>query len=162
MDKLPPPMIDSAKLIQFADAGPPVLFTGIQCVYVDGKLIGSAPRLAICQQISDMAFLLYLCNEHWEVVAVVGGDDVSSLISKAERWYQGINAKWVSSPYSDDEFQRYIEAERGDMRCSFCRRWDWEYSVLFSQDNCNICDICVKDFGARLLELDHGHIPNDE
>jgi len=164
MEKLPPPMVGSAKLIQFADAGPPVLFTGIQSVYVGGQLIGPAPRLAICQQVSDMAFYLFLCNERWEVIAAVGGDRVSSLISRAERWYQGINAKWVSSPYSDADFQRYLDAERGDMRCSFCRRWDWEYSVRFSHGKCNICDICVKDFGAQLSENealtgnpDHGH-----
>ena len=148
----PPPVIATAKLIKFADATAPAIFTGTQAIYLGAELIGAAPRIAICQQIPDDSVILYLCDENWGVIAAVGGGDVSELTRKAELWYQGINDRWTNSPYSDEDCQKFLEDERGGARCAFCRRWDWEYSVLFSENGTNICDVCVRRFFVHLTE----------
>ena len=119
MLSVPPPIIETAKLIKYSDTSPPVAFTGVQKIFVDGNLMGAVPGIAIGQQISDDTFHLYLCNEVWEVLAVVEGRSVSDLTSKAERWYHGLNERWHDTPYSAEDCDKFLNNDRGDMRCSF-------------------------------------------
>lgn len=146
MDTTPPPMLESSKLVKYARVDSSVMFTGHQVLYVDGKLLGAVPQLAICQNLADKRMHLLLCDENWNVIGASTGDTVDELEENAEHWYRGIKKKWIQSPYSDEDFMRYIEDQRGQFRCSFCGRWDWEFGELFSDQDCNICDICVRSF----------------
>lgn len=160
MQSVPPPIIGTAKLIKYADASAPVIFTGKQTIYVDGVLVGPAPRIAICRNIPDDELYLFLCDENWEVIAVgSSGRDVADQTNRAERWYQGIVSNWIASPYNDDDCTKYQDKEYGEARCSFCRRWYWEYTVLFSENKANICNLCVKSFSSKLIDIESGVDP---
>ena len=146
----PSPMLESSKLVKYATTDPPVVFTGRQVIYLDGKLLDAAPRLAICENLSDQRMHLLLCDDDWNVIAASTGDSLVEVEEMAERWYRGIEDKWIKSPYGEEEFRKYAGDQREELRCSFCGRWDWEYGQAFSVQGSNICDVCVRSFFEKL------------
>ncbi len=95
MDNSKPPAIqDSAKVIAFAVTDESVTYTGKVSTYVGGNLIGPVPKLSICQNPGEDDYLLFYCNEFWEVLAAGGGDSIEQVKKMAEKGYAGISSKW--------------------------------------------------------------------
>lgn len=70
----PPPVINSARVVEYAiieDADP---FTGFGTIYVNDKLLGRVPRLALCENLgTDLGPLLFHCDEAWSVLGCRAG-----------------------------------------------------------------------------------------
>ena len=95
MDRPKPPAIqDSAKVIAFAIVDESVTYTGRISTYVDGNLIGPVAKLSICQNPGEDDYLLFYCNEQWEVLAAGGGDSIEQVKNTAEEAYSGISSRW--------------------------------------------------------------------
>ncbi len=92
----PPPLLDSAKVLKYAIVNTSVEFTGRLCLYVDGKLLGKVPKLAICQNYKAKDYLLLFCNKKWKVLGVAGYKSIQETKEKAERAYKGITKKWMT------------------------------------------------------------------
>jgi hypothetical protein len=148
--RLPPPLIGTARLLEYAIVDRSIMFTGSQRLYVDGELLGRVPRLAICQEMSSGDTLLFRCDRNWNVLAVSGSGTAAQVKATAERAYEGLSKKWIASPYSEEQVQRYLNRQWGGQRCSFCGKWPWQIEKLFASQSGCICDNCVRSFHASL------------
>jgi hypothetical protein len=72
----PPPVLCFARVLAYAIVDESVVFTGKQQVYVDGKLLGRVPCLALCQNVApdEDEIMLFHCDEQWNAVGVSGGE----------------------------------------------------------------------------------------
>lgn len=112
-NKLPPPIIDSAKLLAYAYNNDEVEFTDLIDIFVGKKdnltRLGVMPCLAIC---SDYAapneILLLFCNADWQSKGAIALNSVEKAKAKAERGYRGISKNWKASPYSDGDVENYL------------------------------------------------------
>jgi hypothetical protein len=150
MSKLPPPLIGTARLLEYAIIDPSIVFTSRQLLYVDGKSLGSVPRLALCRDLSNQEIHLFHCDEEWTVLGISGRGSSIEVKEAAERSYQGLSEKWIAAPYSDDQVAHYLEEQWGGLRCSFCQNWPWEMQKLFPGPSIGICDNCIRSFHKAL------------
>ena len=100
----PPAIIDGAAVLEYAVVDSSVRYTGRLHLYHGETRVGPVPCLAIGQNPDMKELLLFHCDEHWNVLgaqiwnapgrlAVTSLDDVKA---RAESYYAGISAKWVS------------------------------------------------------------------
>lgn len=94
----PPTILDSARVLAFAILDSTVEYTGKITVYMDGKLIGPVPCLAICQNEGERDYLLFYCNKKWKVLAAGGYPSFELTQERAEVAYRGSMAKWQQMP----------------------------------------------------------------
>ena len=108
----PPPVIDAARLICYAQTEQGIDFTGRICLLVDGVRVGRVPRLAICKNLCDPGdFLLLFCTAAWESVGAIGANSLESLLIKAEVGYSGISALWHYPNISEQEVEEFVSRE---------------------------------------------------
>lgn len=142
----PPPVINSARVVEYAiieDADP---FTGSGAIYVSDKLLGRVPRLALCENLgTDLGPLLFHCDEAWSVLGVSGGETFEDARQRAERRYPGVSSKWKRLNVSVEEALTYYDRETADIRCAFCERRPFEMSGFIEsrKPGVNICRECV-------------------
>jgi hypothetical protein len=111
--QMPPPLIDSAKLLAFAYNDEEVEFTDKIDLFVGEienlKRIGEMPCLAICSNyLAPNDILLFFCNAKWESQGVIEFKSIEEAKSKAERGYPGISKKWEESPYTIDDVNKFL------------------------------------------------------
>ncbi len=111
--KMPPPVIDSAKLLVHAYNDEDVVFTDHIDLFVGEdeslKRLCEVPCLAICSDFSDQQeILLFFCDIEWKPKGVIAFSSTEKAKNKAERGYNGINEKWKNSPYSKNEVDEYL------------------------------------------------------
>jgi ClpX C4-type zinc finger len=148
---LPPPALDYARVLAYAVVDDTVEWTGRQRLYVNDELLGRVPHLAIGQNLSVTRdeFLLFHCNEKWEVLGVVPRDSVSEIRDTAERWYRGIEEKWIETDSTPESAERWIRAQERTVSCSFCEKFPTQVeSMTFGKSAC-ICDECIKRLHER-------------
>ena len=154
MDNLtaPPPVVDMARVIAYAILDESVEWTGRQTLFVDGKELGSVPRLILCQNIGgDLKdILLFHCNEAWECLGTSGTDTLTNAKAQAEQAYRGITSKWIEMNVSRVEARAWIEKKYPDSICSFCDRLPTEYEQLVSGKSVAICNICIEEMHAAI------------
>lgn len=153
MKDQPPQIIDSAKVLKYAIVDNSVEFTGRLRIYVDGKLLGKVPKLAICQNYKSKDYLLFFCNKKWKVLGVAGYKSINETKQTAEETYRGITKKMVTVA-KPNVFKNWP----GDLGpiCSFCRKTMFEGMMrLFRGKNAYICDKCVNKF-QKIIEEDKG------
>lgn len=145
MNEPPPPVIGSARLLEYAKIDSAMVFTGRSVIYVDGKLLGPVPRLAVCQDIAGPGVILYHCDEEWDVLAVTSDETLVEAKERAERDYLGLAGKWLVSPYTEEETDRFWEKEKAVLSCSFCQRSFWDVNKLVTNEETGaaICDGCI-------------------
>lgn len=102
MKDKPPLILASAKLLEYAIADSSVEYIERQTLYVDGKLLGQVPKLAICQNYKERDLLLFHCNKEWEVLGAVFYKSIDELKKRIEREYKGINKKWIKVASPND------------------------------------------------------------
>ena len=152
MKDQPPPLLDSAKVLKYAIVDSSVEFTGRLCLYVDGKLLGKVPKLAICQNYKAKDYLLLFCNKKWKVLGVAGYKSIKETKEKAERAYKGITKKWVTLT-KPNVFKNWP----GDLGpiCSFCRRTMFEgIQRMFGGKDAFICNECVNKLRKIIQDED--------
>ena len=120
----PPSVIHSAPVRLYAMSGGSDAWTGTLTVFVDGKLLGPLPRLAICEDLLSSDFLLMYCDENWTPVGVTAGPSLNHVKGVAERAYLRLVDKWQEfRTRSDKELQEIKELR-------LClRRLDAEYPI---------------------------------
>ena len=135
-------------------------FTGRTTIYVDGKLLGPAPRLAVCQEGDGPSVVLYYCDETWDVLAISGGggDTLGEVKERAERAYAGLAGHWNASPYSPQEVSRFLEEQEPLPACSFCQRsaLEVEQMIVKEDGGAVICNICIDSLYHAMREESAG------
>jgi hypothetical protein len=151
MKNKPPLILDSAKVLKYAIVDSSVEFTGRLCLYVDGKLLGKVPKLAICQNYKEKDFLLFFCNKKWKVLGVAGYKSIKETKERAENAYKGISKKWVTVA-KPNVFKNW-PGNLGPI-CSFCGKTLFEgIEQLFRGNNAYICNKCINKL-QRIMEED--------
>lgn len=146
----PPPVIDMARVIEYAILDESVRWTGRQLIFVGKQQLGPVPRLAICQNLSgDLKdILVFYCNEQWEVLGCAGADTLEEAKVRAERAYEGITGKWIASNVTEEQAKSWIRDNCPDMSCSFCQREPMDFDNLIESKSgtTRICNYCIDEF----------------
>jgi ClpX C4-type zinc finger protein len=148
----PPPVLDSARVLEYAELDSSVGFSGRILLYVDGKELGPAPCLAICQNLREAEILLFHCDLDWTVLGTGGYATVADAKSRAERIYPGVSACWVEAHVSEQEATQYLDELSHDQRCSFCGKRPDQIEKLIEQGDARICNFCIEEFHQMLRE----------
>lgn len=90
----PPVLIHSAPVLLYAETGGTDAFTGTMTLIVDSKILGSVPRLAICEELLTGESLLMHCDENWNSLGVSVGPTCEYVKASADRAYSGLAQKW--------------------------------------------------------------------
>jgi hypothetical protein len=157
MNIMPPPVIDSAKLLFFAHNDDTVQFTDRINLHIgrreDFERLGEMPCLAICSNYNDPTeILLLFCDQDWESKGVISFGSVEEAKLKAERGYKGISGKWQVSPYSEEEVRDYLrdeyevdpDTEWWKTICSFCGKDQNEVDGMIVGQKATVCRECVE------------------
>jgi hypothetical protein len=148
--KLPPTIIDSAWLREYAVVDRAVVHNKKSALLVDGKPLGRVPCLAICQAFDSAEVFLLFCDKRWESRGVAGCSSVAEARKRAEREYPGISKKWVRSKVTKAQATRLMRQQLLDQSCSFCGKPPYEVGRLFSAPAARICDQCVQAFSVEI------------
>lgn len=148
----PPPALCSAHVLEYAIVDDSVAYTGKQTLYVDGKLLGPVPRLAICRDLGDGTLNLFYCDESWGVLGASGGDSIEETKRSAEGAYRGITQNWQPSEVSREQAQQFQDDLMGGLMCSFCGKRPEQIQSLVRSAHAAICNECVTAFCE---DLDH-------
>jgi len=90
---LPPPIIDSARVLEYAQVGQDIQYTGRIHLIVDGERLGAVPNLAICSNYHIPGdILLLFCDEEWISKGCIAFSTIEEARIKAERGYPGISS----------------------------------------------------------------------
>lgn len=109
----PPFVLGSARVVVFAILDESVTFTGKITVYVNGELLGQVPRLAVCENlVQDDDFLLYYCDEGWNVLGISAFPSAEAAMRKAERGYIRVTEKWRSNRQLSKRELAFVEEVR--------------------------------------------------
>jgi len=148
IEKKPPLIIDSAKVLKYAIVDDSVEFTDRLCLYVGmpGELqrLGKVPKLAICQNYKAKDYLLLFCDNNWKTLGVAGANSIAEIKRDAEKAYKGISKKWVT--VARPNVFRNWPGDLGPI-CSFCGKTLFEGLMgIFPGKNAYICNECVIKF----------------
>jgi hypothetical protein len=152
----PPPVLYSARVLSYAVLGEDVIYTGRNLILVDGKPLGSVPRLAICRDLHDDSILLQYCDDEWNPLGVSNHGSVEDARRYAELNYAGSDSCWVSSSYTDADVERELDEVWGDERCSFCGKRPFQVDRLFHGKAAYICDVCIRKFYDKVSPIVSG------
>jgi len=160
----PPPVLDGARVIAYAVVDADVRWTGRQVLYVGDKLLGAVPRLAICQNVfrDNEYFLLFHCDDDWNVLGVSTGATVEDNMASAERWYEGITPKWIRIDTTREAAEKVLRDRGADSCCSFCGNLELQVDHMFSMTPTDstkavhICSDCVEKLHKLATSEDAG------
>jgi hypothetical protein len=107
----PPILLDSARVVMYAETGGSASYTGRITVHAGGHWLEPVPRLAICEDLVDGDILIFHCDESWNVLAAGRAKSVEDAQRTAESAYSGITSKWV--PYRALSANEVAELEAG-------------------------------------------------
>ena len=150
----PPVLLAGTRLLEYASADETVAYTDKSLLYVDGKLLGRVPHLAICESLEDPEIFLLYCDEHWALLGLAGFDTIEEARRRAESEYHGITDKWIDAKVSKEDVERYVAELYRNERCSFCGRKPLEIRSMVSSSTARICDQCITSFFHDLQEHD--------
>jgi hypothetical protein len=148
----PPPVLDCARVIEFAVLDESVGYSGRTLLFVDGKELGQVPCLAICEGKKHEDVLLFHCDRDWTVLGCSAHGSVGEAKDRAEHIYPGLSARWVDAHVSDEEAERYLDEMFRDDRCSFCGKRADQVERLIQKDEARICDRCIDEFHGMIHE----------
>ena len=142
-----PPIIASARIVEYAVIDDDVTLTGQTVRFVGGRAPGTAPRLAIGIDLATLSIRLMHCDQEWNILSASEHNSVDAAKQAAERVYAGVGAKWRGTSFSDSEVAAFLNAEDEGLICSFCGRHPHEYEKLVTgHDGAAICDRCITAF----------------
>src|SRR5262245_32668978 len=91
----PPFLLDSARVLMYAETGGRDSYTGRITVHLGDKSLGPVPRVAICEDLVEGRILIMRCDVSWNVLAASFSSSVDEAIASSEREYRGISSKWT-------------------------------------------------------------------
>jgi hypothetical protein len=112
----PPVLLNSARVVLYADTVGGTSYTGRRVVLVGGKPLDPSPRLAICEDLVEDAFLLMHCDTSWNVLAASYYPSIDAAKASAEDAHAGISSKWFEHRSLTDEERREIAELRQSLR----------------------------------------------
>jgi hypothetical protein len=143
----PPPVLDSARVLAYAVVDESVIYSERGCLFVDGKLLGPVPRLAICQKLGESEIMVFHCDNEWNVLGVAGGySSVRDAKAAVESAYRGLSNKWADTSVTEDKAREFLKLEFSGEKCSFCGRLPIQAEQMISKGNLRICNKCVEEF----------------
>lgn len=166
MDRIPPPIVNTAKVIVYAVNDSDVEYTNkidLHVGTIDEGLqrVGEVPNLVISSPYNQPEdFLLMFCDSSWEPLGVISFTTIEEAKIKAESGYTGISDKWISNPYSADQIDAFLRSEyQVDPKsewwttiCSFCGRNDSEFESVLVGKYASICKECVLSYAEIFNE----------
>ena len=91
----PPEELTGGRVLVFAVIDESIPCSSLRALYVDGKLIGPVPRLAIALNNHEPDdYLLLHCNENWDVIGAGGYSSLAAAKDSANIAYPGVAARW--------------------------------------------------------------------
>ena len=93
----PPPVLDSARVLNYVIIGEEIKFSGRSLLFVDGKELGPVPCLAICEERETGGVLLFHCKSDWTVLGCSAHASISEAQKRAEHVYRGSSTRWVDA-----------------------------------------------------------------
>jgi ClpX C4-type zinc finger len=148
----PPPVLASARVLEYAVLDESVGYSGQSRAFVDGRELGRVPRLAVCAAPGKGEALLFHCAEDWSILATGRYPSPALAKARAERTYPGVSRCWVSLGDAGEEPAATPGAESSEFTCSFCGRGPDEVRNLIAQGDSRICNLCVAEFTRRLTD----------
>jgi hypothetical protein len=148
----PPPVLASARVLEYAVLDSSVGYSGRTWLFVGGRELGRVPRLAICEGLETPEILLLFCGDDWTILAVAGYDSVSRAKARAERTYPGASRCWVGAGVTREEAVAILERESQKLSCSFCGRKPTQVRNLIVNGESRICNFCVAQFTRTLAD----------
>jgi ClpX C4-type zinc finger len=148
----PPPVLDCARVIEYAVLNESVGYSGRTLLFVDGKELGQVPCLAICADKKSPGVMLFHCDREWTVLGCSGHPSIPEAKDRAERIYPGLSACWVDAHISEEQAEQYLDELLGDQQCSFCDKRADQVEQLIQRDDARICDRCINEFHTALHE----------
>jgi len=115
-DLAPPVLLDSARVLQYAETGGDASFTHRKTMIVDGEILGPVPRMAICEDLVEGTFLLMHCNSSWSVLAASYYSSIEAAKESAECAYVGISSGWRACHELSEQECREVEERRQSLR----------------------------------------------
>jgi hypothetical protein len=112
----PPFLLDSARVVMYAETGGSASYTGRITVHADGRWLEPVPRLAICEDLLDGDILIFYCDDSWNVQAAGGARSVEDAQRTAEAAYSGITSKWLPYRALTANQVAELETERAELR----------------------------------------------
>jgi hypothetical protein len=166
MAELPPPIIDSLRLIEYAFNDENVHFTDKLEIYVGGEdgldRLPEMAALAIGESYESPGQLyLLFCEADWSTRSAFPYTTVEEAKLQAERGYEGIRGNWMPSTYSEEDIKSFLREEyQVDPNtkwwrfiCSFCG--ERPEGQCITGKFANICQSCVTQYyQAFALESD--------
>ncbi|HEV2990980.1 MAG TPA: ClpX C4-type zinc finger protein [Candidatus Angelobacter sp.] len=154
----PPPVLHSARVLEYALLDKSVSYSGHSSVFVDGQELGPVPCLAVCQSLDDDAILLLHCTVDWSVLGVVEYSSVAEAKNRTEHIYRGSSKLWIETHTTPQEAAQDLETIHDEPQCRFCGKGTNEIEQLVSKNHANICDLCITEFHQMLH--DHSEVKN--
>jgi hypothetical protein len=149
---MPPPVLDCARVLEYAVLDQSISYSGHSYLFVDGKEVGPVPCLAICQNLQDPEILLMHCDREWTVLGIAAYDSVTTAKDRAAHIYLGVSTHWIETGVTEQEASKHLDELWGDKRCTFCGRRPDEIEQLISGEAARICNICIEEFYRTLHE----------
>jgi hypothetical protein len=148
----PPIVIDCAQVFCYAIVDKSITYVERGNLFVDGKLLGAVPRLAICRNLDEKEFIILHCHNDWNALGISGGyTSVAKTKRSLERSYSGLLKKWVDTGYTRPQAVAYLENEFKNEKCSFCGRWPIDVEIMIGED-VRICNHCIDKFHKIIHE----------
>lgn len=142
----PPPVLASARVLEYAVLTSSVRYSGHTSLFVGGKELGPVPRLAICQSLGETTFMLFHCDDDWNMLGISGHASIAKAKARAERIYAGVSACWIDRQVTEADAAAYIEQECGHERCRFCGRLPVDVERLVVHERGGpICGACIEE-----------------
>jgi hypothetical protein len=157
----PPPVLDSAQVLEYAVLDQSVTFTGKLHFYAGNERVGAVPHLAICRDLHTDDLMLFHCDPEWGVIGVQAWNgpaaepvaSVQDVKARADHYYTGLSQKWITHPASREEALAYHQERIGKDRCSFCNRSIHDIRFLVEGNNdARICDLCVEKLHGQIAK----------
>jgi hypothetical protein len=108
VNSAPPPVLDCARVLEFAVLTPAVHFTGRSLLFVDGKELGQVPCLAICEDVRTADILLFHCSRDWGVMGCSAHQSPEEAKVTAESIYRGVSSEWRALNVSREAAEAYL------------------------------------------------------
>lgn len=145
----PPPVLDCARVLEYAVLEKSIGYAGRTLLFVDGKELGQVSCLAICED-KKPGVLVFHCDRKWRVLGCSAHRSVAAAKDRAERIYPGISSLWVDAGVSAERAEQYLDKVFATLRCSFCGTRADRVGQLISRNKAKICDRCIEDFHVKL------------
>jgi hypothetical protein len=151
----PPPVVDCARVIEFAVLNETVGYRGRTLLFVDGKELGQVPCLAICEDNKPRGVMLFHCNREWTVLGCSAYGSIAEAKDRAEHIYPGLSPCWANAHVTEAQAEQYLDELFADERCSFCGKRADQVEQFIQRDQTWICDHCIVEFHDTLDKPSH-------